>query len=627
MGLLTTRKNLCYACCESSKELVVESGEERREMKQWLAERLQVLLPRLAVLGASQEEEIRRLCEEEIAYWRSRPTMNSLRSLATPMIDARNAIQDRLEVTPTNSWVNPRTNQQEHLARRYLNFSPQEWSEIHRLAEEGVQVRLEGQLLLDHPQAILAQAEQLLHSEHWEDLAVGLIVTTGRRLLEILKTARFSLRSAWTVEFEAQSQRRSALLAPYEIPTLVEASLVLASWKRLRTLLDCQELENKEAEQRYGALVRDAAERSFRDLVPRRISQEESSSLVHLLRAVYGRLAVWLFCPPKVNALVYQATVAGYYWVLRAQAEGQRSNVLSTLDSDGYRVGDGQGHVDGRQGIRLGEPGVQILTVFQESAVLQEQKKGRFSMQKQGTASMSKTGYSMLKPKRTTADRIEAIAQERELDRDDEVLALLVDTYRLFEQTRTLLDPVASAFGTTTSLDTLKALLATGGQRPEAAIVDAYLWEHWQTSLPDLEALLGNAQGETSPVPILLEQFERLANAKERAKKHQQTSEQTDLSQLSMAQLKQLSLPEATTERIRRAVAAIMTYNQEATHELDRWFIRQKEIKTLASARGERVTAYLREHREEIDRHHTAYQLTAKYNQKPFPITHYLLVE
>jgi hypothetical protein len=32
-------------------------------------------------LGQDQEEEIKLLCEEEIASWRSRPTMKSLRSL------------------------------------------------------------------------------------------------------------------------------------------------------------------------------------------------------------------------------------------------------------------------------------------------------------------------------------------------------------------------------------------------------------------------------------------------------------------------------------------------------------------------------------------------------------------
>ena len=58
-------------------------------MKQWLMERVDELLPRLEVLGQRQEAEIQRLCEAEIAAWRARPTMRSLRSLNTPMIDAR----------------------------------------------------------------------------------------------------------------------------------------------------------------------------------------------------------------------------------------------------------------------------------------------------------------------------------------------------------------------------------------------------------------------------------------------------------------------------------------------------------------------------------------------------------
>jgi hypothetical protein len=112
-------------------------------MKQWLAERLQVLLPRLAALGKDQEGEIKQLCEEEIASWRSRPTMKSLRSLNTPMIDARNAIKEQLAVTQDNSWLNPRSGEREHLARKYLNFSEAEWA-MHALTEEGRQQRLEG---------------------------------------------------------------------------------------------------------------------------------------------------------------------------------------------------------------------------------------------------------------------------------------------------------------------------------------------------------------------------------------------------------------------------------------------------------------------------------------------------
>src|SRR5262245_48254309 len=97
-------------------------------MKQWLAERLQELLPHLAVLGVAQEGEIQRLCEEEIAAWRARPTMKQLRSLNTPMIDARNTIRRELVVTPENSWVNPRSGAREHLGLKYLNFADEEWA-------------------------------------------------------------------------------------------------------------------------------------------------------------------------------------------------------------------------------------------------------------------------------------------------------------------------------------------------------------------------------------------------------------------------------------------------------------------------------------------------------------------
>src|SRR5689334_3534437 len=116
-------------------------------------ERLNDLLPRLEALDQRGEEEIQRLCEAEIAAWRARPTMKSLRSLNTPMIDSRNAIREQLAVTATNSWINPRTQEREHLALRYLNFSQEEWAAMRSLTEEGRQERLEGQQLLDEPLA------------------------------------------------------------------------------------------------------------------------------------------------------------------------------------------------------------------------------------------------------------------------------------------------------------------------------------------------------------------------------------------------------------------------------------------------------------------------------------------
>jgi hypothetical protein len=596
-------------------------------VKQWLAERLQVLLPRLAVLGKDQEGEIQRLCEEEIAVWRQRPTMKSIRSLNTPMIDARNAIKEQLAVTENNSWLNPRTGEREHLARKYLNFSEAEWAAMHALTEQGRELRLEGQQLLDDPDAIVARGAELLGSQRWEDVAVGLAVITGRRLTEILKTAVFHPMSSYTVQFEGQLKQKAELLAPYEIPTLVEADLVIEATRRLRTLLDCQELEKTEVERRYGPTVRATTHRHFQQLIL--IRANDVSVYTHACRAVYGRIATYYFAPPTVNALVYLATIQGHYWLLRAEKEEQRRNYLSTLHYDDYKIGDGHGNIDGRQGIRLGEPGVKVLSVFEEAVVAQQQKQERERMAKQqpeqtlAVVKASKTGYSMLKPKQATAQRILTIMHERGLRHHEEVLALLADTYRLYEQMEALLAPLAEVVGTSTPLETLKAVVDTEQQRDVKPSVNAHLQERWGATLEEVDTLFTQAaaQGEGQPVAYLREQLEKRTHYQQGPVKRQEHYQQLDFTTLSLEQLKAMRIPEATTERIRRAVAAIMQHNREAQHDLDRWFIRAKEIKELVGGRGELIRAYLQDHQPEIEQHHQEFGLNEKYNNKPFAIT------
>lgn len=599
-------------------------------MKQWLKERLDQLLPRLEGLDQRQEAEIQRVCEAEMAAWRARPTMKSIRSLTTPMIDARNAIRERLAVTETNSWLNPRTQEREHLALRYLNFSQEEWAAMRALTEEGRQERLEGQQLLDEPLAVIEKGRHLLASARWEDIAVGLAVTTGRRLTEILKTARFHPLSDWTVEFEGQLKQKAELLPPYEIPTLVEAEVVIGAWQRLRGLLPCEELANEEVEARSGEEVRTAADRHFASLVPSRMGKEENL-FTHLFRACYGTLATWLFAPPSVNALVYKATIYGHYWVLQARTEEQRQNYLSTLHYDDYKIGNGQGNIDGRQGIRLGEPGVRVLKRFQHAVEAQARKEERRMRRRNAaaeeplTVKATKTGYSMLKPKQATAIRILTIAREREMIHHDEVLSLLADTYRLVEQVQELLAPLVEDFGTATPLDTLKALIAAGGQPPVEVSFDAYLQRRWGASFSDLARLLDQAtaqgEGNEQPLAFLSKQMAKQAHYKQGPLTRQERYDAMDVTTLTLAQLKDLRIPAATTERCRRAVAAIMAYNQAATHDLDRWFIRAKEIKLLVGGRGELIAAYLQLHHAEISAHHTLFKLNDKYNRKPHPIT------
>src|SRR4051812_37112784 len=105
------------------------SDERRRKKKgrkltmvmtQWLAERMDAFVAVVTPLSVKEEQTIAEVCAREIAAWRARPTMRVLASLKVPMTDARNLLRARLAVTERNSWLNPRTEQREHLALKYL---------------------------------------------------------------------------------------------------------------------------------------------------------------------------------------------------------------------------------------------------------------------------------------------------------------------------------------------------------------------------------------------------------------------------------------------------------------------------------------------------------------------------
>lgn len=235
----------------------------------------------------------------------------------------------------------------------------------------------------------------------------------------------------------------------------------------------------------------------------------------------------------------------------------------------------------------------------------------------------SKTGYSMLKPKQSTAQRIVQIMHEQGLLHHDDVLSLLADTYRLLEQMESQLTSLMQMYGTTTPLETLTAIVEADQVHSVEATITAHLHERWGATLEEVDALFEQAAalGDRNPVVSLRELLDKRAHYQQGPIKRQESYQQMDFTTLSLEQLKAMRIPEATNERIHRAVQAIMAYNQAASHDLDRWFIRAKEIKELVGGRGELIGAYLKAHQQEIALHHRVFCLTDKYNTKPFAIT------
>lgn len=107
----------------------------------------------------------------------------------------------------------------------------------------------------EHPDAIVEKARMLLTSSLWSELVVGLTVTTGRCLTEVLKTGVVSPQSASVLRFAAYSRQGNGMEASFEISILVESSLVLQAWEKVRNLNDCRALDAQEVCERYRSFV------------------------------------------------------------------------------------------------------------------------------------------------------------------------------------------------------------------------------------------------------------------------------------------------------------------------------------------------------------------------------------
>jgi len=592
---------------------------------QWLAARMNAFIEEVAPLQVDQEQAIADRCTKEIAAWRARPTMKVQASLKVPMTHARNSLRARLAVTPQNSWVNPQTNQREHLALRYLNFPLEEWLEINAASDEALRQRREDPNFFPDPDAVVTQAQSLLTSSYWQDVALGLSVLTGRRVTEILKTAEFHPETDWTLQFSGQLKKRNVFLPPYEIPTLIRADFVLSAWKRLRGMLDCSALSKEEVDALYAPEVRAVATRHFGSLVPTRAGHEEHL-YTHLFRCIYGQIAVFYFAPDILLNLDYMAEIYGHYWYKDAETPQKRMSYSSTFHYMDYRIGTGPGQVDLRQGIKLGEPSVVVLKAFQTK--LGTGKKGKpmanTSEEKQTTTTKPVKKSSLFRCTPTTKQRGVQMIQDRDLRAkqvEDLFLNQVFDEAVRYRQVCALLAPVVKV-PETDPLTTLHQVLdALEEPQMRQRLVSDSLQLHWGITLEELNQVFAQIEAAGhKPLAYLETTLEKVGKQREGAKKRKEAFEQLDYQALSFEQLENLKTPEAAEERTRRAVEAIMEHNQRADR-LSLWYINAEVILTLVGGSRIFLRQYFVAHAPEIDAHHHQYDINPRFNHKVVPIT------
>lgn len=566
-------------------------------MPAWLRERWeQVLQPALMAYGVAQEGELRAVWEAELVYWREVRQLKP-NSLRKPITWVRNLIRDSLPLTAENAWFNQKNQRKEHIGLHVCNLPEEEW--VHMNAVSQGQVQSREVKLIEEPELVAEVGRALLVSEDWAEIVVGLALCTGRRLAEILVTGSFTQVTDYTVIFAGQLKTKERPMIPYEIPTLAPASLVCSAVERVRRMLDLSEVDEKHVSRVYGRAVSEAADRRLALAVPTRRDRE--SLFAHAFRSIYPTLACFWFQPSWVQDIHYRAHILGHWHIVSPQVQPgdteadlvkRKYTYATEAHYFDYKIGDGHGGIDGRVGIKLGEPGVQILKEFEKppmpsaSEAEEEEEMGR------------KKRHTIATMPVALGERLDAIGKrlspppKRALKRS-ETIQILADA---FEQGPSHQDREGTATPPAWTLASLP--------------VDEETKQLLQEGV--------SASGVEDVVTFLV-----AAGLKEArlVRGQQKRREQSLYESLPTSELSRIKLPEATEERLRRAVYTVMHWNE--THgELERWYLNIATLQNLVGGRKPMIKAHLEAHREEIEEHHKQFEpeITPTYNRKPIPI-------
>ena len=155
----------------------------------------------------------------------------------------------------------------------------------------------------------------------------------------------------------------------FEIPTLCEAELVIKAIASLKEKLggEVNHLSKRQVSRRYGKGVSTQCDRYFTELVPPR--DDKDNLYTHLFRAVYATIAVHWYCPTTVPEMEFRAAIQGHYQIIDEKNPTLRRSLAAGRNYFDYKISDGEENIDGRLGIKLGLPDVEVIDQFKHAYI------------------------------------------------------------------------------------------------------------------------------------------------------------------------------------------------------------------------------------------------------------------
>ncbi len=519
-------------------------------METWVKQRLDVLLPALAACADTDETRIVELCGETVQALRDRG-LGSMLSYKRPMREMRNALRELAERSASPKY---------EIALRHLLLAEDERIAIGAQSNAKRDEGLTNQSMISRPEEVVARISRLLSSERWEEVAAGLSLATGRRLSEVLRFAQFREKSRYSVWFAGQ--RKSETGEEYEIPSLALGADVVAAWRRLRNLRDFESVDSDKISSSFGEPVKNVVVNTFSDLIES--PGDRAHLYTHALRAVYPRLCIRYFLPAHVNEMAFASEILGH---IATRGGELVPNINSTLYYMSYKVLGEDGAIDGREGIWLSLPGVEILEKFKPT-------KERKPMD---TAIEGRTKIGLDRSVKIDFDDAQ---KELGAATANEAMQRLLQEHKVYKQ-------IASLVG---GADELVALYAILVETAEIKLADENVIDALRAAVSDKRRFRANYA-------------QRSVSLAER-----------DYQAMSFEELGKQRTPEASQEKWRRAVNDLKVWNDKATMSELRFYINAAVIKQAVGGRGTEIKKYLESRQAEIDEHNQRYKLKPSIN-------------
>jgi hypothetical protein len=250
-------------------------------------------------------------CKKEVEYLRKHLTLTSLRSALT---DYRNAVRAKFEGRTLPVTYKDRHSGNGHIALKYLTIKKEEVNafEVQETARKEHYLHGKSRLIICNHSDLVEKADALLDSNSVYDIAAGLLLLTGRRSTEILKTASFEFVDNNHVRFSGQlKNEKCGVMAKdgrdnYVIPVLANSQRIIDALARVRALKPMQDKTEKEVNTLASCALGRAVKRNLTGYIKKSVNQSISNLLDYNfiepknLRSMYVHIAQIRFEPLSV---------------------------------------------------------------------------------------------------------------------------------------------------------------------------------------------------------------------------------------------------------------------------------------------------------------------------------------